>query len=321
MKSFDLFDAFNSIDENLVLDAAPGDAVGAKNKAAVQNRFLKRFTIIAACFVLVAACVFTVFSLRGMNVGTGDLTEGTPSKGNKPFWNDWFDGWFGGVTNGTYSNGTENKDGNGDGGMYGSKETGADFYRFESYEDFVLFAKENKIDKEKYESWQWIIDTHTLTEGAFIDVKEVFNLPPLLENSSEEISIGPRDQIHYDVILSNSEKYRAYSVQTTYLPTNRPELYDERINEMGSISFEDLNDELDHLSEEDFVGAFKIEKENYLLVYRKNSNGYWGFELHTKTHIIAFSIFESPEELRKYCGDTVYEIFFCDREVNLNSED
>ncbi len=90
MKSFDLFDAFNGIDEQLVLDAAPSDKASTKNKAVVQNRFLKRFTIIAACLVLVAACVFTVLSLRepnyssGSTTGDGNMVDTNGTEGLKP---------------------------------------------------------------------------------------------------------------------------------------------------------------------------------------------------------------------------------------------
>ncbi len=86
MKNIDLFNALNSIDEQLVLDAAPSDKASTKNKAAVQNRFFKRFTIIAACFVLVAVCVFTVFSLREPNYSSGstDIGNCNGAQGVKP---------------------------------------------------------------------------------------------------------------------------------------------------------------------------------------------------------------------------------------------
>ncbi len=95
MKAMDLFDAFGGIDEELVLDAAPSGTQSAKPTA--NNRFLKRFSIIAACFVLVAACVFSVFSMRDPSYKSDDVVGGTKYEGKKPSWGGWFDGWFGGV--------------------------------------------------------------------------------------------------------------------------------------------------------------------------------------------------------------------------------
>ena len=173
---------------------------------------------------------------------------------------------------------------------------------FYDYSDFVKFGKEGILDPAKYENADSLKMWYSLVDGAFIDIRELLEMPVLPQGWTDCIEVVSNHKYHYSLCSTDEagRKKLELSVNVDYHANTSDKPV---VSNMKSINFVNSVDEIKEDNQ-----RYAIQRDDITIIYSKNSNGYNGFAFSIDQLSIDFSFWDGGmpiDQIQERCGDTI----------------
>ena len=183
-----------------------------------------------------------------------------------------------------------------------------------NYDDYLLFSK-GIFDEEKYPFSKYYYNMFSSPQNALIDIKAVFGVPELADNTDEQIIIQDGDKFYYTrnyrIKVGDRIKHlKAIDVYSSYHPGKIQSYPDEIVN---APKLECLKERTEDMK------AVKIQVDDCLLGYYWYSDTWYSVTFYWDSYRITIvfgsnlenfaMLVKNPAEINDTCGELIASLF------------